>query len=303
MLNATQADGLLMLLARVRDDFTLLAHELQRCHEGVLMGTSLSLVSSLTRRTLINRPAAQQTHRAAEEMSAFNRRMSLEVASSLIKLSPSGSPVMHQPLQQQGQSQQPQPQCQQQPSAIVTAPPLVSQVPPPPSQKRPSPPPSLPSSTATEPAKRKRGPKPLDRSHLYCHMCNTRETPEWRSGPDGPRTLCNACGLNWRSHRLNNSPDLRSSAAGSPNRVRRSSDAMRDLAPSYNRSESSIAIPLANINTKHSANATAPAISSRLSLSTSSSPPRPSTIPSETPLVPVPVKLESAMKIHALLNS
>ncbi|KAL0227743.1 hypothetical protein RCL1_003886 [Eukaryota sp. TZLM3-RCL] len=29
----------------------------------------------------------------------------------------------------------------------------------------------------------------------YCHKCGTTETPEWRKGPDGPKTLCNACGL------------------------------------------------------------------------------------------------------------
>lgn len=28
-----------------------------------------------------------------------------------------------------------------------------------------------------------------------CHICNRVDTPEWRGGPDGPRTLCNACGL------------------------------------------------------------------------------------------------------------
>ena len=28
-----------------------------------------------------------------------------------------------------------------------------------------------------------------------CHGCNRTETPEWRTGPDGARTLCNACGL------------------------------------------------------------------------------------------------------------
>ncbi|CAJ0746668.1 13811_t:CDS:2, partial [Entrophospora sp. SA101] len=28
-----------------------------------------------------------------------------------------------------------------------------------------------------------------------CHSCNISETPEWRRGPDGARTLCNACGL------------------------------------------------------------------------------------------------------------
>lgn len=28
-----------------------------------------------------------------------------------------------------------------------------------------------------------------------CHRCGTTSTPEWRRGPDGARTLCNACGL------------------------------------------------------------------------------------------------------------
>ncbi|KAI8376354.1 uncharacterized protein BYT42DRAFT_384070 [Radiomyces spectabilis] len=32
---------------------------------------------------------------------------------------------------------------------------------------------------------------------LYCHSCQTTETPEWRRGPDGARTLCNACGLHY----------------------------------------------------------------------------------------------------------
>ncbi|KAJ1656820.1 hypothetical protein IWQ61_003670 [Dispira simplex] len=30
---------------------------------------------------------------------------------------------------------------------------------------------------------------------LTCHSCGCTETPEWRKGPKGPRTLCNACGL------------------------------------------------------------------------------------------------------------
>ncbi|CAE6341005.1 unnamed protein product [Rhizoctonia solani] len=29
----------------------------------------------------------------------------------------------------------------------------------------------------------------------HCHSCEISETPEWRRGPDGQRTLCNACGL------------------------------------------------------------------------------------------------------------
>lgn len=30
-----------------------------------------------------------------------------------------------------------------------------------------------------------------------CHSCKISETPEWRRGPDGARTLCNACGLHF----------------------------------------------------------------------------------------------------------
>ncbi|KAJ2904504.1 hypothetical protein MKZ38_007947 [Zalerion maritima] len=30
-----------------------------------------------------------------------------------------------------------------------------------------------------------------------CHSCNRSDTPEWRRGPDGARTLCNACGLHF----------------------------------------------------------------------------------------------------------
>ena len=35
-----------------------------------------------------------------------------------------------------------------------------------------------------------------------CHSCNRAETPEWRRGPDGARTLCNACGLRTYSSRI-----------------------------------------------------------------------------------------------------
>ncbi|KAI7903276.1 GATA zinc finger-domain-containing protein [Cokeromyces recurvatus] len=34
-------------------------------------------------------------------------------------------------------------------------------------------------------------------SSNICHSCNTTDTPEWRRGPDGARTLCNACGLHY----------------------------------------------------------------------------------------------------------
>lgn len=40
--------------------------------------------------------------------------------------------------------------------------------------------------------KRSRAPAPG-----VCHSCGNNETPEWRRGPDGARTLCNACGLHF----------------------------------------------------------------------------------------------------------
>ena len=35
-----------------------------------------------------------------------------------------------------------------------------------------------------------------------CSHCNTEKTPQWREGPEGPKTLCNACGVRFRSGRL-----------------------------------------------------------------------------------------------------
>ncbi|KAE7998365.1 hypothetical protein FH972_002917 [Carpinus fangiana] len=35
-----------------------------------------------------------------------------------------------------------------------------------------------------------------------CSHCKTEKTPQWREGPDGPKTLCNACGVRFRSGRL-----------------------------------------------------------------------------------------------------
>ncbi|KAL4811264.1 hypothetical protein BDV18DRAFT_128997 [Aspergillus unguis] len=41
-----------------------------------------------------------------------------------------------------------------------------------------------------EPRKRLKG-------EYKCADCGTSDSPEWRKGPDGPKTLCNACGLRW----------------------------------------------------------------------------------------------------------
>uniref|UniRef100_A0A6T6AV47 GATA-type domain-containing protein n=1 Tax=Compsopogon caeruleus TaxID=31354 RepID=A0A6T6AV47_9RHOD len=37
---------------------------------------------------------------------------------------------------------------------------------------------------------------------LRCSNCNKTETPLWRSGPEGPKTLCNACGVRWKKGKL-----------------------------------------------------------------------------------------------------
>ncbi|KAL8171464.1 hypothetical protein V2J09_023268 [Rumex salicifolius] len=35
-----------------------------------------------------------------------------------------------------------------------------------------------------------------------CEHCQTEKTPQWRAGPTGPKTLCNACGVRYKSGRL-----------------------------------------------------------------------------------------------------
>jgi len=42
-----------------------------------------------------------------------------------------------------------------------------------------------------------------DKRGLRCTQCFTTDTPEWRSGPSGPRSLCNACGLQWSKKNKN----------------------------------------------------------------------------------------------------
>lgn len=49
-----------------------------------------------------------------------------------------------------------------------------------------------------------------------CHSCNRAETPEWRRGPDGARTLCNACGLHYaKLTRKNTMKQSQGSSSGS----------------------------------------------------------------------------------------
>lgn len=35
----------------------------------------------------------------------------------------------------------------------------------------------------------------------FCSICCTTKTPLWRTGPHGPKTLCNACGIRQRKAR------------------------------------------------------------------------------------------------------
>ncbi|KAG5363375.1 Cutinase gene palindrome-binding protein [Yarrowia sp. B02] len=63
---------------------------------------------------------------------------------------------------------------------------------------------SGPSSTSTgssKPSKKdKRVRKPTSKTKegdYICTECGTMNSPEWRKGPQGRKTLCNACGLRW----------------------------------------------------------------------------------------------------------
>uniref|UniRef100_A0A7N0VBX0 GATA-type domain-containing protein n=1 Tax=Kalanchoe fedtschenkoi TaxID=63787 RepID=A0A7N0VBX0_KALFE len=40
-----------------------------------------------------------------------------------------------------------------------------------------------------------------DETKKRCAMCGTARTPLWRSGPAGPKSLCNACGIKQRKRK------------------------------------------------------------------------------------------------------
>ncbi|KAL5706619.1 hypothetical protein ACHQM5_024764 [Ranunculus cassubicifolius] len=50
--------------------------------------------------------------------------------------------------------------------------------------------------------------KKVKRKHMTeeslrrCSHCGVQKTPQWRTGPRGPKTLCNACGVRYKSGRL-----------------------------------------------------------------------------------------------------
>ncbi|KAI9008284.1 hypothetical protein BC832DRAFT_539152 [Gaertneriomyces semiglobifer] len=57
------------------------------------------------------------------------------------------------------------------------------------------------SETGAKAKRVKRALKPYDPT-LYCRSCGATQTPLWRRGPEGTKTLCNACGVRWMHGRL-----------------------------------------------------------------------------------------------------
>ncbi|XP_027337781.1 GATA transcription factor 2-like [Abrus precatorius] len=45
-------------------------------------------------------------------------------------------------------------------------------------------------------------PQPQEAGVRKCTHCASEKTPQWRTGPLGPKTLCNACGVRFKSGRL-----------------------------------------------------------------------------------------------------
>jgi hypothetical protein len=57
----------------------------------------------------------------------------------------------------------------------------------------------IPASTAPLPNVNNPNPphkkRKVTQNVLFCLQCGTTKSPEWRTGQEGPKTLCNACGL------------------------------------------------------------------------------------------------------------
>lgn len=58
---------------------------------------------------------------------------------------------------------------------------------------------SAPKASKTTPSKRRES---TDTQGRKCLHCASEKTPQWRTGPMGPKTLCNACGVRYKSGRL-----------------------------------------------------------------------------------------------------
>lgn len=158
--------------------------------------TSINTLPKLTSPALPQPQQQQQQLPPASSISPVNRLINTppqQSASTSASTSPNShyqyyqypqqqqSPIMHP--QQQQQQQYPQPAYYQQPvyyqgaTAAAAAAPGVVAIPH--HQQYPQNP----------------TPEVINKPINKCHRCGTTETPEWRRGPKGVRTLCNACGL------------------------------------------------------------------------------------------------------------
>ncbi|KIM55062.1 hypothetical protein SCLCIDRAFT_1221475 [Scleroderma citrinum Foug A] len=63
-------------------------------------------------------------------------------------------------------------------------------------------------------SRRKKMRKTHGAEQYVCVTCGRTDSPEWRKGPQGPKTLCNACGLRWAKE-VRNKVDENSSGTGS----------------------------------------------------------------------------------------
>lgn len=62
--------------------------------------------------------------------------------------------------------------------------------------------PSSPSSCSSSTAKKQKKMGCEAQLQRRCSHCHVQKTPQWRTGPLGPKTLCNACGVRYKSGRL-----------------------------------------------------------------------------------------------------
>lgn len=68
---------------------------------------------------------------------------------------------------------------------------------------------AVPGTPGGEVKPRKKKKPRIEEEEYVCTDCGTVDSPEWRKGPLGPKTLCNACGLRWakKAKKTNGSPD------------------------------------------------------------------------------------------------
>ncbi|RCV42649.1 hypothetical protein SETIT_9G232500v2 [Setaria italica] len=61
---------------------------------------------------------------------------------------------------------------------------------------------AAPAGGGKDPAAPAAAPRTPAVSRRRCRHCGTEKTPQWREGPEGRQTLCNACGVQYKSGRL-----------------------------------------------------------------------------------------------------